>query len=119
MVAAVFRPAVFGMFGAQRQLLAIADSRHTVSRDAQRLQIVLGGLRALGAKSDIVFLRTAFVAMAFDLNVAVRIFLQPVGIVVQNLAILRAHGLVIVTKMDLAQRPLFAAAELAFLELAQ
>src|SRR5690348_18201470 len=107
------------MFGAQRQLLAIADRRHTVSRDAQRLQIVLGGVRALGTTSDIVFLRTAVIAMAFDLNMATQIFLQPVGIVVQNLAILRAHCIVIIIEMNIAQRPLFATAELAFLELAE
>src|SRR6516162_6681876 len=119
MVAAILRPAIFRMFGAQRQFLPIANGRHPVAGYPQCLQIFLGGLRPLGAEGNIVFLRTTVVAMAFDLKVAVRIFLQPVGVAVQYIAILRADSVIIVIKMYIAQRALLVASELALLELAQ
>src|SRR5579883_2619632 len=95
------RPAVFGMFGAQGQLLAIADGRHAIRRDSEGLQIFLGRLCSLGAKGDIVFLGAALVTMTLDLNAPAWIFLQPVGITVQDFTVFGADRVVIVVEMNI------------------
>ncbi len=57
--------------------------------------------------------------MAFDLHPRIAILLHPVRVALQNLAVLCAHGEIIVIEMDIAERPLPLAAQRAFLELLQ
>src|SRR5207245_9961047 len=90
---------------------------HPFTPDAERLQIVFCRLRTLGAECDIVFLRTALVAMTLDLHARATVRLQPVSVGMQNLAVLRTHRIVVVVEMNIAERPLAAAPVCPFLQL--
>src|SRR5579872_3091555 len=108
MITPILLPAIVRFLGAYRQFLTIADGRKAVRGDAERLQIILGGLSAFGAEGNIIFLGAAVVAMALDLNVGVGIFFQPIGVTLKDFTILRTHGGVIVIEMDIAERPALA-----------
>src|SRR5208282_3330884 len=87
-IAPVLRPAAFVVLGAKRKLLAVADCRDSAAADSERHQVILGGLRALGAERHIVFLRSALIAMTLDLHLRLRILLQPARVGLQHRAVL-------------------------------
>src|SRR5208337_4668170 len=64
MVAPVLRPAALVVFGASGELLTKADCRDSAAGDTKRHQVILGGLCAFCAESDIVLLGTPSVAGA-------------------------------------------------------
>src|SRR5208282_3838839 len=114
-VAPVLRPAGFVVLVAQRQLFAIADRRHAAGVDAQRLEVILGGLRALGAERNIVFLGAALVAVPFDLHVGLRMVRKPGRVRFQDRTVLLLDVVGVVAEMDVAKRSLRAVAERALL----
>jgi len=61
------------MLGADGIFLAEADRIELIARDACVHEIVLGGLRARIAQRDVVFGRTALVAVSLDLQFVTRI----------------------------------------------
>src|ERR1700756_3233953 len=79
MVAAVLGPGRLVMAGIERALLAVADGADAAGVDAEGDQILLGLVGAAGAEREVVLLGAALVAMAFDEQVVLRIFLQPGG----------------------------------------
>src|SRR5690606_16655457 len=81
--AAVLRPG--GFVGAEgfRALLAIADRRDADRVDTECGEIVLGGIGAALAKGEVIFTRTALVAMALDGDALLRIALQPLRLAAQ------------------------------------
>src|SRR5580658_7787316 len=68
MDATILLPASFVMVGTDRIFLTVADGIELIAGDAGVHEIVPGGLGAGIAESDIVFGRTALVAIAFDLQ---------------------------------------------------
>lgn len=54
------------MLAAERTLFAPTDRVHSRRGNAERDQVVLGGLGAAFTEADVVFGGTTFIAMAFD-----------------------------------------------------
>src|SRR5579862_2505184 len=92
----------------QRKFFAVADSRHSARRNSQRREVVFGRLRALGAKCDVVILRAALVAIAFDLHVGIWMRLQPARIGTQHRTVLRLDRVIIISEMDIRERAALA-----------
>src|SRR2546427_9021315 len=67
MGAAVALPARFFVLAAERQLFSVTDRGESVGRRPQRDQVIFRRAGALGAESQVVFHRAAFIAVAFDL----------------------------------------------------
>src|SRR5215467_7675380 len=107
-IAPILRPAAFVVIGAERQLLAVADRRHPAGVDSERLQVVLAGLCALGAQRDIVFLRSAFIAKALDLDLGIRMRLEPARVGFEHWAVLILDRVIVVSEMNVAERTAFA-----------
>src|SRR5258708_40001341 len=66
MAATILLPAGLIALGAEGLLLAEAGGIEAVSRNAQRLEILLDGVGTAAAKTQIVFRGATFVAVAFD-----------------------------------------------------
>src|SRR6202158_315621 len=62
----IFLPALLGAFRAEGVLFAVASHIHARGWDAQRNQVLPGGLRATVTENNVVFRRTPLVAMTFD-----------------------------------------------------
>ena len=77
--AAILLIAVFGGLHAEGLFLAEADGVDAIGGDAQRDEILLGGAGAAIAQSEVVFGRTALVAMAFNGDALGRIVAQIFG----------------------------------------
>src|SRR5215469_12502421 len=103
-VAPILLPARLVMIGAQRQFFTITDSGDAAAFDAQGFQIVFRRLGALGAECDIVFLRTALVAMTLDLNPGSRIGLQPARVLLQDRPVLWLDVVSVVAEVNVAER---------------
>ena len=73
---AILLPALFGGSGAERAFLAVADRFHPVGRNSQRNQELFCRRGAPVPQSQIVLRGTAFVAMAFDDDLQLRIGAQ-------------------------------------------
>ena len=71
--AAVFLPAVFAVFFANRKLRAVADRREPTGVSAQRDQIVFYALRALGTERQVVLACSPLIAVSLDLDLRRRI----------------------------------------------
>src|SRR5437870_1750981 len=63
--AAILLPAVFGAFGAERFLLAVADGANAIARNTRADECTLDGIGAVVPQSQVVFGGTALVAVAF------------------------------------------------------
>src|SRR5580700_3147332 len=72
----VLLPAIFARFGALRTLLTVADGLQTIRRDAQLHQEVLGRGCAAVAQRQVIFGRSAFVAVPFHHHREIRILLE-------------------------------------------
>ena len=79
MRAAILLPALFVVLGADRFILAEADGRQLVARQAQAGQILLGLFGARIAQREIVLFRSALVAVSLHRQLEVRILLDDVG----------------------------------------
>ena len=66
MTAAILLVAVIGGLHAERLFLAEADGVETISGDSQRDQVLFHRSGAAIAEGEVVFRRTALVAMTFD-----------------------------------------------------
>src|SRR5271166_2571506 len=99
MIAPVLRPAAFVVLGANWKLLAVADRGHPVLTDPEGCQVILAGLRALGAQRDIVFLGAALVAITLDLDLGLRMRLQPARVGSQHAAVLILDGRIVIAEM--------------------
>src|SRR5208282_5449345 len=106
--APVLRPAAFVVLGAKWKLLAVADCRDSAAADSQCHQVILGGLRALGAQRDIVFLGAALIAMTLDLDPGLRMRLQPARIGFQHGVVLLLNRVLVVGEVNVAERALRA-----------
>src|SRR4051812_14619888 len=82
--AAILRKACFVGFDANGALLAVGNRVETSCGHAQAREIVLHGLRATSAKSEVVFARTAFIAMPFEGQCHRAETLQPRGLFLQR-----------------------------------
>src|SRR5690242_20021521 len=78
MIAAILRPRFLGVARIERPLFAVADRANARSVDAERGEVILRRLRAAVAESEVVLLGAAFVAMAFDEQVVLRILFEPI-----------------------------------------
>src|SRR5207237_1515268 len=66
MGAAVLRPALLRLLGAERALLAVADRGHAGPRDALGEEVLQRGLRAMVAEGEVVLVGPPVVAVACD-----------------------------------------------------
>jgi len=71
--AAVLRPAGNVVADGDRTFLAVRDRLQALRRDAARSEVILGGSRTAGAEREVVFARAAFVSMAFNGDLVVRV----------------------------------------------
>src|SRR5271166_2413323 len=78
--AAVLLPATFVRFGAERLFFAVTDGFDAIAGDSSLDERILYGVGAIGAQGQVIFGRTALVAMALDGNVNVGMLLQELGI---------------------------------------
>src|SRR5690242_19613757 len=85
--AAILRPAGLATVAALRPLLAIADRHESRRRDALRDEIVHRGFGAPIAERQVVFFRSALVAVALDQDARVRVGPEPSGIRIENLGV--------------------------------
>src|SRR5205807_5898336 len=79
MGAAVLRPALLRLLGAERALLAVAERAHAGPRDATGEEVLQRGLRAMVAEGEVVFVGAPVVAVAFDQDDGARVVPQPLG----------------------------------------
>ena len=95
--ATILRVAGFGGFGAEGLFFAPAGGAEMVGGNAQADEIFLDGIGTALAESEIVFGRTALVAMAFNGDAGVGIALEEVGRFLESLASIRTNrgGIVI------------------------
>src|SRR5580698_6063355 len=82
--AAVLLPALFGGLGAEGLLLAVADDANAVGGNACGYQCVLGGVGTILSESQVVFIRSALVAVAADDHLDVRMANQERGVLGQD-----------------------------------
>ena len=82
--AAVARPALLGGLLAERDLLAVGHGLQAVGGDAQRDQVVVGGLGAPLAEGQVVLDRAALVAVALDGDAQEVELLQGLGVLGQD-----------------------------------
>src|SRR5208282_66623 len=75
--AAVLRPGRFVVTDHRRAFLAVADGSDAAGGDAERDQRAFHRVGAAIAEREVVFARAAVVAMAFDRDFHVLIFLEP------------------------------------------
>jgi hypothetical protein len=68
----VLLPALFVVLGAERFLLSVTDCSDAIGRNPLLHQSPLYGIRAAGSQGDVVFLRAAFVTVAFDEDLDIR-----------------------------------------------
>jgi hypothetical protein len=80
MCAAVGVPALFVALRAERLFLAIADGADAGGRNGQLYERLLGGRGAIVAECEVVLGRAAFVAVALDSEVNVRMLLEERGV---------------------------------------
>src|SRR5262249_31593082 len=93
--APILRPRGFVGADHRRTLLAVADGRDAIRRDAERDEHVLHRLGAALAEREVVLPRAALVAMTFDRHRAVGVLLHPGRLLLKDLARLRSDvGLV-------------------------
>lgn len=83
--AAVLRPAGNIVADGDRTFLAVGDRLQALRRDAARSEIVLGSSGTAGAEREVVFARAAFVGMAFDGDLVIRVTAEPLGLTVERL----------------------------------
>ena len=102
MAAAVLLPAGLVGFHAEGLFLAIADRGEAVGRNAQADEILLDGVGAAIAESQVVFRRAAFVAMAFDGDAELRIVAEEVGGLAEGLASVSANVRLVVIEVGIA-----------------
>src|SRR5215472_10183797 len=84
--AAVLLPAGFGGLHAEGLFLAPTGGGQTLGRNAKADEVLLDGVGSAIAQSEIVFGRTALVAVAFDGDASLGIILEEVGCLLQCLA---------------------------------
>ncbi len=117
--AAVALPAVFGLIGADRAFLAVANQAQLSRRDAHRHKELLRGARAAVAERQIVLLGTALIRVAFDQQFLVGIIGQDVpdhgDISLQNGGCIVADGRLIVIEQGVVQMSEFLVERGAFL----
>src|SRR5580765_5170459 len=88
--AAVCLPACLIALRAERLFLAVADGVQAVGGDAKMNKVALDGRSAAIAKDQVVFGGAAFVAMALDGGLDLRVFAEEVGGLCQSLACIGA-----------------------------
>src|SRR5262249_3714454 len=103
MHAPVPRVALLVLLTAERQLLAVADRREPVPRDAERREVVLDGLGAPSAEREVVLDRAALVAVSLDLGARARVALQPLGVRGEDVACAAVELVGVVGEVDVLQ----------------
>src|SRR5713226_3442814 len=97
MAAAVLLPAGFVALHAEGLLLAEADRAQAVGRNAQRNDVLLDGVGAATAETQVVFRGAALVAVAFDGHFERRVVLEEVrGLRERRAGIRTQVGLVVI-----------------------
>src|ERR1035437_2996316 len=94
--AAVLLPARLVAFRAERFFLAVADRAYAVGRNPELRQSLLGFVGTIVAQRQVVFGRTAFVAVALDGELHALVLLQKTRIRLYNLLILRRNIIAVV-----------------------
>src|SRR5208283_540838 len=102
-IATILLPAAFIRLVTDWQFLTIADGGDSARRNSQRRKVILGRLRALGAECDVVLLGSALVAIALDLHMGTRMILQPGRIAAKDGTVLRLHGVIVVSEVNIRQ----------------
>src|SRR5262245_66257050 len=75
--AAVLRPALLGVLGAERPLLAVADARDALALHAVRDEVVHRRARAAVTERDVVLVGAPLVGVALDQQEVLRVGLHP------------------------------------------
>jgi hypothetical protein len=86
MAAAVCLPAFLVALGAERLFFAVADGVQAVGGDTELHQVILDGSSAAIAEDQVVFSGAAFVAMAFDGGLDLRMAAEEFGGFAKSLA---------------------------------
>ena len=102
--AAVPRPALLVGLLAERDLLAVRHRLQAGGVDAQRDQVVVGGLRAPLAQRQVVLDRAALVAVALDRDAEEVELLQGVGVLRQDRAVAVAQVGAVVVEVDVGEQ---------------
>src|SRR6266702_4288217 len=76
MASAVLLPAGFVGFGAEGLFLAVTDGVEVGGRNAEIDEVLFDGVGAAIAEGEVVFGGAAFIAMAFDIDLFIRIALE-------------------------------------------
>src|SRR6185369_6662497 len=90
--AAVSRPAVLGLFRADRRLLALADHDETVGADPEADQIRLDGGRAPFPQRQVVLVGPTRVGVTFDRGAHAGPAAEEIRILLQDAALVVLHG---------------------------
>src|SRR5580704_15221626 len=105
MAAAVLLPAGLVAVHAERLFLAVADGGDAVGGNAERDEVLLGGIGAAVAESEVVFGGAALVAMAFDGHFDLRVVLQEVRSLGKGLTGIGANVGFVEVKIGVAHFP--------------
>src|SRR5690606_16143181 len=106
-------PALLGLLLADRELLAVADRRQALGRDAEADEVIARRGRPAGAEREVVLDGAAVVAVAFDLDARGRVRAEPFGVQAQRVARFAAQRRRVVVEVDVVERTIAAAAERA------
>src|SRR5437870_7104821 len=101
--AAVLRPALLRLLGAERALLAVAERAHAGPRDATGEEVLQRGLRAMVAEGEVVFVGAPVVAVAFDQDDSARVVPQPLGVRRQELSVLGPDHVFVEVEVDVLE----------------
>src|SRR5438105_5968263 len=101
--AAVLRPALLRLLGAERALLAVAERAHAGPRDATVEEVLQRGLRAMVAEGEVVFVGAPVVAVAFDQDDGARVVPQPLGVRRQELSVLGPDHVFVEVEVDVLE----------------
>jgi len=96
----VLCPAILTGLAADRTLLAIRDRIYPRRGDAETDQILFDGIRPARAKRDIVFARTAFIAMTLDGHTYRRILAKPSCLALQRRFVILQNIVLVEVEMD-------------------
>src|SRR5437879_507259 len=101
--AAVLRPALLRLLGAERALLAVAERAHAGPRDAPGEEVLQRGLRAMVAEGEVVLVGAPVVAVAFDQDDGARVVPQPLGVRRQELNVLGPDHVFVEVEVDVLE----------------
>src|SRR3972149_630064 len=88
MGSSILGPRILSMAGVCRFFLPIANGGEAIGGNAEREKIPLRAIRSSLSKSDVILRRSTLIAMTFDLDLNIGIFLQQGRILLQNLCVL-------------------------------